>query len=253
LNVGLAAAIGEIIAITDDDAAPHLDWLERIEEHFLADDRVGGVGGRDWVYQPGSQAPEQVADDRLISVGQLQWFGRTTGNHHIGVGVAREVDILKGANMSYRRSAILGLGFDERLRGAGAQVSNDMGFSLSVRKRGWKLIYDPIVAVDHYPASRFDADRRNQFDFDAYSNAAYNQTIIMISFLAKGSCVAYLLWSILIGTSGCFGILQMIRFIPSEQNLALRKCIAAMLGHFQALCSREPVKSNIFETHVANY
>jgi glycosyltransferase involved in cell wall biosynthesis len=41
LNAGLAAATGDIIAITDDDAAPHPDWLERIERHFLADATIG--------------------------------------------------------------------------------------------------------------------------------------------------------------------------------------------------------------------
>jgi glycosyltransferase involved in cell wall biosynthesis len=252
LNAGLMAAAGEIIAITDDDAAPHSDWLERIVGHFLADDRVGGVGGRDWVYQPGSQVPEQASDDRLVIVGQLQWFGRAIGNHHIGTGAAREVDILKGANMSYRRSAILGLCFDQRLKGAGAQVSNDMGFSLSVRKRGWKLIYDPIVAVDHYPAMRFDIDRRDQFDFDAYAYAAHNQTLIMVGYLAKINFAAYFLWAILIGTSGCFGLSQAVRFILSERNLAVRKFLAAMLGHFQAAFSVS-INSNIFKAHVANY
>jgi cellulose synthase/poly-beta-1,6-N-acetylglucosamine synthase-like glycosyltransferase len=53
LNVGLNAAQGDIIAISDDDAAPHLDWLAKIEEHFLLDPSVGAVGGRDWIYFDG--------------------------------------------------------------------------------------------------------------------------------------------------------------------------------------------------------
>lgn len=47
MNAGLEAAQGDIMAFTDDDAAPHNDWLERIEIHFLADESIGGVGGRD--------------------------------------------------------------------------------------------------------------------------------------------------------------------------------------------------------------
>ena len=50
LNAGLDAASGDVIAITDDDAAPHPDWLARIEAHFQADTKVGGVGGGDWVH-----------------------------------------------------------------------------------------------------------------------------------------------------------------------------------------------------------
>jgi cellulose synthase/poly-beta-1,6-N-acetylglucosamine synthase-like glycosyltransferase len=49
LNAGLDATRGDIITITDDDTAPRPDWLARIENHFQADPRVGGVGGRDWV------------------------------------------------------------------------------------------------------------------------------------------------------------------------------------------------------------
>jgi glycosyltransferase involved in cell wall biosynthesis len=51
LNEGLEAATGDIVAMTDDDAAPHPDWLERIAGHFLVNARVGGVGGRDHIFQ----------------------------------------------------------------------------------------------------------------------------------------------------------------------------------------------------------
>ena len=117
MNLAFAHAKGEIIALTDDDAAPRPDWTARLEAHFLADDRVGGVGGRDWVHQGG-----QTLDDARPVVGKLQWFGRVIGNHHLGVGAAQSVDVLKGVNMAWRRSAIDGRRFDDRLRGTGAQV-----------------------------------------------------------------------------------------------------------------------------------
>jgi len=97
----------------------------------------------------------------------VHWFGRVIGNHHLGVGEPRET-CCKGVNMNYRRAAIANLRFDQRLWGPGAQAHNDMAFSLAVR-RGWKLIYDPRVAVDHYPAQRFDEDQRNKFNQIAFS------------------------------------------------------------------------------------
>lgn len=115
INAGFAAAAGETIAITDDDAAPHPDWLERIKVNFQADERLGGVGGRDYVYLD----TQLVAGAEPI-VGKLQWFGRMVGNHHLGIGSACEVDLLKGVNMSFRKSAIAGLRCDERLKGSGA-------------------------------------------------------------------------------------------------------------------------------------
>ena len=50
LNRGLDAATGDIIAITDDDAAPHADWVGRIAGAFENDARLGALGGRDWVH-----------------------------------------------------------------------------------------------------------------------------------------------------------------------------------------------------------
>src|SRR5437773_9957969 len=34
LNAALCAAAGELVAITDDDAVPRPDWLERLERRF---------------------------------------------------------------------------------------------------------------------------------------------------------------------------------------------------------------------------
>ena len=71
MNIGLESVTGDIVAFTDDDAAPHPDWLEKIEAYYLADDKIGGVGGRDWVYH-GSR----LEDGARPLVGKLQWFGR---------------------------------------------------------------------------------------------------------------------------------------------------------------------------------
>ena len=228
LNAWLAAAQVDIIAITDDDAIPYADWLERIETHFLSDDRVGGVGGRDWVYHG-----QQLEDGKQEVVGRVQWFGRVTGNHHLGVGAPREVDVLKGVNMSYRRSAIEGQRFDERLRGIGAQVNNDMAFSLALRGTGWKLIYDPKVAVAHYPAQRFDEDQRRSFNEIALTNAVHNETLILLEHLPRANRAVFLLWAILVGTRESLGLVQCLRFLPGEGLLAGQKLLVSWRGRWQ--------------------
>lgn len=242
LNAGLDAAHGDIIATTDDDAAPRADWLARIEAHFLSDNHVGGVGGRDW--QPDNGTREVV--------GQVQWFGRVIGNHHLGVGEAREVDVLKGVNMSYRRTAITGLRFDERMRGTGAQVHFELAFTLTLRRAGWKLIYDPMVAVDHYPALRFDEDQRNKFNSLAFINAVHNETLAMLEYLPPARRVVFLVWAILIGTRKALGLVQLLRFIPSEGALAGQKWLASLRGRWQGWwtwqqCLREARQSHLYE------
>ena len=195
LNKGLDSAHGDVVAITDDDAAPHPDWLARIEAAFLSDPRVGAVGGRDWVHEKG-----RLLDESRELVGQLTLSGKIIGNHHLGVGGAREVDTLKGANMSYRRTAITGLHFDTRLRGAGAQAHNDTAFSMEVQRAGWKLLYDPAIAVDHFPAERFDDDRRDAASLNAISNGAYNLQLTLREHLPPVRREIAWWWWALVGT-----------------------------------------------------
>ena len=81
-------------------------------------------------------------------VGRVQWMGRCTDSHHRGTGPARHVDLLKGVNMSFTSEALADLKFDESLRGSGAGVLCDLAISLDVRRKGWRLIYDPALVVD---------------------------------------------------------------------------------------------------------
>ncbi len=226
LNAGLAAATGDIIAITDDDAAPHANWLEKIEAHFKSNPQVGGVGGRDWVHLDESTVDTSESE----VVGKVQWFGRFIGNHHKGVGPAREVDILKGANMSYRCDAVESLRFDDCLKGQGAQVRNDMAFSLAVRRAGWKIIYDPAVAVDHYPAQRFDEDQRNQFVYEAWKNTVHNETLAILRYLRAWQRIFFSMWMFLIGTCISVGLVQVIRLSLRRDEFAWAKYSASLRG-----------------------
>lgn len=230
LNRGLESAKGDIISITDDDGIPHPPWLEKIEAHFLADAHVGGIGGRDWMYVGG-----ELHDGAKDTVGRVQWWGRTIGNHHLGVGKPQQVEILKGANMSYRRAAIGDLRFDTRLLGSGAEVHNDRGFSLNIKKAGWKLIYDPSVSIDHHHGQRFDEDLRGQFNQQAWYNEVYNNTIVILDYLSPDRRIAFIAWSLLVGTRRCYGLVQLLRFLPKENALAFKKLGISIQGRWHGL------------------
>lgn len=227
LNAGLDTCQGDIIAFTDDDAAPRPDWLARLETHFCRDPQVGGVGGRDWVYYG-----NQVDDRSRQVVGRLQWFGRMIGNHHLGVGDAREVDILKGVNMSFRRTAIGSHRFDPRLRGTGAQVGNELTLCLALRQAGWTLIYDPKVAVDHYRGQRFDEDQRDQFNGLALTNTAYNETLILLGAFPPLQRAVFLVWALSIGTRAVPGCLQWLRFLSNGRPLAGKRLWNSLQGRW---------------------
>ncbi len=204
LNAGLDASTGEIIAITDDDAVPQPQWLERIEHHFARNADLGGVGGRDFVWEHGA-----LLSGEAQTVGTILWFGRIVGNHHIGSQLRSRIDILKGVNMSYRASAIQDLRFDTDLRGQGAQTCNDMAFSLGVQSRGWRLLFDPEAAVDHYPAPRLDADKRGAPSLEAVENRSFNFYLTLRRHLRKGVrrqvTVAWARW---VGAANTPGLLR---------------------------------------------
>ncbi|MCT1400011.1 glycosyltransferase [Paenibacillus sp. p3-SID867] len=226
LNQGIEQATGDIISITDDDGAPWPDWLKNVEEHFIRDARVGGVGGKDWLHNN-----FVLETGKRDIVGKIQWFGRVIGNHHLGHGTFREVDLLKGVNMSFRASAIKNIRFDERLMGKGAQVHNDMAFCLEVKRAGWKLIYDPNVALNHYLAERHDEDKRNQsFNYDANCNAVHNETLVLLEHLSKNVRVFFLVWAVLIGTRSSWGVAQLVRFYSKEKKLAIIKFNSSIKG-----------------------
>lgn len=229
MNIGLDSATGDIVAFTDDDAAPHPDWLQRIEAYYLEDEKVAGVGGRDWVYHGA-----KLEDGAKPVVGKLQWFGRLIGNHHIGLGEGREVDVLKGVNMSFRRSSIQDLHFDQRMRGTGAQVHFEVMFCLKLKKNGWKLIYDSQIGVDHFRGERFDEDQRDMFNQTALQNAVHNETLSLLEYLSPIHRLVFLVWAIVIGTRDARGLLQWMRFLPKEGKLlSSQKLWASWRGRWQ--------------------
>jgi len=240
LNAGLALATGDIIAITDDDAEPHADWVARIVAHFERNPDVAGVGGRDFLHVNNVL---QQGQERIV--GRVPYVGRHRGNHHLGYGPAREVDVLKGVNGSYRTVALREIGFDTRLRGTGAQVHWEISLCLALKRRGWKLLYDPAVAVNHYLAPRFDEDQRTGFNSLALRNAVFNETFIRIEHLSPVRRVFFMAWGILLGTRASPGLVQWLRFLPSQRGLSGDKFLAALFGRRDAwLAVREMVREN---------
>lgn len=209
---GLEAANADVLAMTDDDAVPRPDWIERIFEHFRENTRLGGLGGRDQGYV-GEVARPATQD----VVGKLLWNGKHVGNHDVGRGPARAVDILKGANMSYRREALLAAGFDRRLRGSGSQACEDMAVSRAVANQGWMLMYDPGVLVDHYEGAREEARHyagQASKDWSGFSDSVYNQVVAVWASLSPARRFVSLVYFAVIGTRAAPGLVQAVRFTP---------------------------------------
>jgi glycosyltransferase involved in cell wall biosynthesis len=225
MNAGLDASSGDVVALTDDDAAPHPDWLERILDAYAGEVRIAAVGGRDWVtsYKTG-----RLIDGSEPVVGTVSWLGHVTGNHHAGVGRARDVDVLKGVNLSVRGKLLREIRFDERLRGVGTEHHWELALCLTLRRLGYRIVYDPAIAVDHYPQPRVNDSR--MFNSRELRDAMHNETVAVLEHLPAWQRGVHLAWACLIGTRSTPGVAQLIRSLPARGAAAWPPFAGAQLG-----------------------
>jgi GT2 family glycosyltransferase len=251
-NCGLAAARGALVAYTDDDAVPNADWLERVVRTFNTDERIAAVGGRDIVVVDGRADGVRHRFGSLRrgpTVGRIQWFGRMIGNHHVGVGAPRDVDVLKGVNMSFRRRTVLGHGFDERLRGRGTQMHSELSICLPLRRRGVRIVYDPSIVVMHYPAPRTHGDHRQVFSRDVVSDSAHNEALQLLDYFGPVRRLVFVAWGFAIGTTDAPGLAVLARDTIRGRPAALARFVAAQRGRAAAWKTRHRIRRRI-ATHL---
>lgn len=163
-NLGLAAAMGEIVAFCDDDAVPEPTWLDHLIPPF-ADPAVGAAGG----YVLGRNGIElQWGGGRIDRFGDrlpLDLAGRApvilSGDTATGVKT-------EGTNCAFRRDALVALGgFDENYR----YFLDETDLNLRLSDAGWKTAIVPLAQVHHgYAANavrRHDRTPRDLFEIGA--------------------------------------------------------------------------------------
>jgi GT2 family glycosyltransferase len=228
LNAGIDASRGEIVCLTDDDSEPHSDWIARILSTFESDPSIGAVGGRDWVYH-GSR----LEGGQATTVGTVSWWGRVIGKHHLGVGDPRDVAVLKGVNLSVRGELARQIGFDARLRGTTTEHHSELGLCLSLLRMGFRIVYDPAIAVDHRPQPRLDEAR--EFSPRQVHDAAYNETLALLEHLSRLGRLAHLLWTTSVGTRATPGFAQAARSLLRQRDSGLQQLVANLKGRILAI------------------
>jgi glycosyltransferase involved in cell wall biosynthesis len=148
-NTGVEAAVGEIVAFLDDDAAGEEGWLRALVDPF-ADPRVVGTGG---------------GAEPLWTVPRPPWFpdefGWVVGCSYRGLPVVRSpVRNPIGCNMAFRRAAILEAGgFRNEVGRVGTLPAGCEETELSIRlsqlRPHDRIVFEPAARVRH----RVSADR----------------------------------------------------------------------------------------------
>ncbi len=231
LNAGVAATTGELVCITDDDSEPHRDWVARIVAGFERDPSLGALGGRDWVSFDG--VPESGRETE--EVGVISGWGRLIGNHHLGIGAVREVDVLKGVNLSARGDLIRSIGYDTRLLGVTTEHHSELPLCLAIKRRGFRVAYDPAIAVDHHPAPRTAESREQGARQVLYS--AHNETLALVEHLGPAGRAAHLAYATAIGSRNAPGVAQSIRLGLTTGSPALDLLRANLRGRRRALAT----------------
>lgn len=162
INAGVRASHGEMLLFLNNDTeviAP--DWLEAMVSCFARED-VGVVGAK-LLFEDGLvQHAGMVVNGR----GDFAHMNRNLSANELGyayfAGFPREYSMVTGACQMTRRSLFEELGgYDERL----AVGFNDGDYCLSVRERGYVVMYQPDALLHHREFSsrgREATDRRLQ-------------------------------------------------------------------------------------------
>jgi GT2 family glycosyltransferase/glycosyltransferase involved in cell wall biosynthesis len=228
LNAGVDASCGEILCLTDDDAEPRPDWVSRTLATFGDDPSIAAVGGRDWVYHDGS-----LVDGEELIVGNVSRRGRVVGRHHLGVGPPRDVAVLKGVNLGVRGDLLRQVRFDTRLRGVTLEQNSEMGLCFSLLRMGFRIVYDPAIAVDHRPQPRVAETR--EFGRRQVRDAAHNETLALLEYLPPRGQMMHLLWTTAIGTRSAPGLAQAARQLLSTGDPKLGLLFGNLSGRVLAV------------------
>lgn len=223
-NEGLKHIKEGIVAFLDDDAEAPPNWISLIRDEFT-DPSIVGVGGPDYIVHEKDRSYPKTCSQ----VGQLTYFGKVIGNHHQNILGRREVSILKGVNMAFRRKELPFLDkalSSEHHLGNGSQWELDL--CLHVQNKG-KLIFNPELKVNHYS---------NHSHFNRYLNQrnnAHNIVYVLMKHFSWDRKLAYLCYIILIGNQQNIGLLKFLSLIPrlgakDSYHLFLNSCIGAFFG-----------------------
>ena len=159
-------------------------------------------------------------------------WGRVLGDHHLGTGALAQVDHLKGANMSVRKSVLaLPKGLPRRW---GRSLPTNLAVSLRRwRARPARIVYEPAAIVDHHPAERFDDDGREHRTATAIEDAAYNQSYVVMS-LRPAVRRRRLLYQLAVGERWSPGVVRAAVALGRREREVLRSVAPAMRAQARA-------------------
>jgi GT2 family glycosyltransferase len=201
-NQGLKAATGDIVCFLDDDALAPDNWIADIVRHYERDPSIGGVGG---------PVIPVVDGDPIIEYtdifSKMTWLGRRITNTTKIPEKIQEVDLLRGANMSFRRNLVRG--FDENLLPYWRRFEDSA--CLSVKKKGYKLICDPALKILHFEAATQAGPGRDDTP-QTIMGLHHNSVYVKLKYLRGFRKIAALFYEFIWGDVTSPGFFQLLAY-----------------------------------------
>jgi len=245
IQSSLALITTDLVAFIDDDVTLPSNWVAKAKDAFSRASKIGALGGTD------IQSNTELKD--RIKVGKISAYGKLIGNHHLASGHKRQVDFLKGCNLVMRSSIAKNYSpVFNLLKGQGAQVGNDLVFSLSSRINGYDTIFDPEFYVYHHVEPRKESSPRNELNEIEKSDLVYNILLIKLTFAWKFMRVIVLIFQVVIGDREVPGLMRslLLRGYRINQTIRDMKYLNKAIPKVWKLSStfREPLRPISKET-----
>lgn len=136
VNLGLAEATGEIVAITADDCIVDKAWVTSILKEFRSDPSLWLVGGRVDLYD---EADAPISIRPFAERRSCDTFEDVVG-------------FIAGNNVAFRRDLFSKIGgYDVRMGpGAAIPAAEDLDYLYRIWKAGFKILYAPEILLYHH-------------------------------------------------------------------------------------------------------
>ena len=224
--IGLASCKGNFIGLVDDDSIPCEDWAGKVKGTLSLPD-VGAVGGP---VVEDIHARKHFFFPRAIE--RFFWFGAVTGNESAFPPTNKilEVDHLRGANMAFRRHEkpmVL-----QHLKGDVFRFELDI--CLSLKERGYRILFDPSLFVIHTEATRSSGFERKGTIQSSYDRA-YNNTFVILKHTSRFRGTICHLFSMLIGDGATPGVLLWTISSFRNPRIMFQNMSASIKGRFDAV------------------
>jgi GT2 family glycosyltransferase len=150
-NVGLRAAKGDILILTNVDTEARPDWIERFVQAFQSHPGMGIAGGK-LLYPDGTV---QYAGGGIDAAQGSSCHLDERRPDQPGAAGIRDTDFATGAALAMRREVLEQIGFEDE---AYFPINyEDADISYRARVAGWRVCYVPQAVSVHYESSTLTA------------------------------------------------------------------------------------------------